>query len=73
MAEISAGELTNVASPAPWRDRRWLLIAVVVTLAALLALLFWGLQRGPRVDVGVVVPLNDPRRSSPSRRSMASS
>ena len=60
MAEISAGELTNVASPAPWRDRRWLLIAVVVALAALLALLFWGLQRGPRTDVGGAVPLNKP-------------
>ena len=60
MAEISAGELTKVASPAPWRDRRWLLLAVVVALAALLALLFWALRRGPNADVGVAVPLNKP-------------
>lgn len=60
MAEISAGELTNVASPAPWRNRRWLLLTVVVALAALLGLLFWGLLRGPSSDVGVAIPLNKP-------------
>jgi cytochrome c biogenesis protein CcmG/thiol:disulfide interchange protein DsbE len=60
VAEISAGELTNVASPAPWRNRRWLFVAVVVGLLALLALLFWGLRRGPSTDVGGAVPLNRP-------------
>lgn len=60
MAEISAGELSNVAPPPPWRVRRWLLLAVVVTVTALLALLFWGMQRGPSASVGGVVPLNKP-------------
>jgi cytochrome c biogenesis protein CcmG, thiol:disulfide interchange protein DsbE len=60
VAEISAGKLTNVASPTPWRERRWLLVAVVAVLAALLALLFWGLREGPRSDVGRAVPLNQP-------------
>jgi cytochrome c biogenesis protein CcmG/thiol:disulfide interchange protein DsbE len=60
VAEISAGELTNVASPTPWRDRRWLLVTVVIALAALLALLFWGLRRGPSTEVGTAVPLNRP-------------
>jgi len=60
VAEISAGELTNVASPAPWRDRRWLFLAVVVAVAALLGLLFWGLRRGPNTEVSGAVPLNQP-------------
>ena len=60
MAEISAGELSNLASPTPWRARRWLLLTVVVAVAALLALLFWGMLRGPSSDVGGAVPLNKP-------------
>ena len=60
MAEISAGELSNLASPTPWRARRWLLLTVVVAVAALLGLLFWGMLRGPSSDVGGAVPLNKP-------------
>jgi cytochrome c biogenesis protein CcmG/thiol:disulfide interchange protein DsbE len=60
VAEISAGELTNVASPAPWRDRRVLFLAVVVVAVALLGLLFWGMRRGPSIEVGGAVPVNRP-------------
>jgi cytochrome c biogenesis protein CcmG/thiol:disulfide interchange protein DsbE len=60
VAEISAGELRGTGAPAAWRKRRWLLIAVVVGVVALLGLLFWGLRRGPSAPVGVTVPLNRP-------------
>ena len=60
MAEISAGELGKLASPTPWRARRWLLVTIIVVVGALLALLFWGMQRGPRATVGGAVPLNKP-------------
>jgi cytochrome c biogenesis protein CcmG/thiol:disulfide interchange protein DsbE len=60
VAEISAGELSNLASPTPWRARRWLLLTVVVAVAALLGLLFWGMLRGPSSTVGGAVPLNKP-------------
>jgi cytochrome c biogenesis protein CcmG/thiol:disulfide interchange protein DsbE len=60
VAEISAGELTNVASPTPWRDRRWLFLAVAVVAVALLGLLFWGMRRGPSSELGSAVPMNRP-------------
>lgn len=60
MAEISAGELSKSALPTPWRARRWLLVTIVVVVFALLALLFWGMQRGPSASVGGAVPLNKP-------------
>lgn len=59
MAEISAGELREGPAPALGRNRRWLLLAVVVAAAALLALLFWGMLKGPSAPVGVTVPLNN--------------
>lgn len=60
MAEISAGELRGTVSPPAWRGRRWLLIAVIIGVVALLGLLYWGMRRGPSAPVGVVVPLNRP-------------
>jgi cytochrome c biogenesis protein CcmG/thiol:disulfide interchange protein DsbE len=60
VAEISAAELSQDRRPAAWRGRRWLLLAVVAAVAALLGLLYFGLQRGPSADVGGVVPLNRP-------------
>ena len=65
MAEISAAELSQDGGaverrPVAWRGRRWLLLAVVVAVAALLGLLYFGLQRGPSADVGGVVQLNRP-------------
>ena len=65
MADISAAELSQergavARRPAKWRGRRWLLLAVVVAVAALLGLLYYGLQRGPSADVGGIVPLNRP-------------
>jgi len=60
VAEISAGELTNVASPTPWRDRRLLFLLIVVVAVALLGLLFWGLRRGPSTEVGGAVAMNRP-------------
>lgn len=64
MADVSAGELrtpnTSVNTPAPWRQRRWLLVAVVVGAVALLGLLYWGMVRGPSTQVGKTVPLKGP-------------
>lgn len=64
MADVSAGELrTTEASahtPAPWRQRRWLLLTVVVGAVALLGLLYWGMVRGPSTQVGKSVPLKGP-------------
>jgi cytochrome c biogenesis protein CcmG, thiol:disulfide interchange protein DsbE len=61
LAEVSAGELKgSAATPAPWRGRRWLLIAVVAGVAALLGLLLWGVLRGPNAAVGGAVPLDKP-------------
>lgn len=60
VAEISAGELHGSTPRARWQGRRWLLLAVILALLALLGLLFWGLQRGPSTAVGVAAPLNRP-------------
>ena len=64
MADVSAGELRtpnmSANTPAPWRQRRWLLVAVVVGAVALLGLLYWGMVRGPSTQVGKTVPLKGP-------------
>lgn len=60
MAETSAGELRGVATPAPGRRKRWLFLTVIVAVAALLGLLYWGMARGPNAPVGVAVPLSRP-------------
>ncbi len=60
MAEISAGELRGATPPTPWRQRRWLLLAVIVGVVALLGLLYWGMVRGPSTQVGKAVPLSGP-------------
>jgi len=64
VADVSAGELrtpnTSTNTPAPWRQRRWLLVAVVVGAVALLGLLYWGMVRGPSTQVGKTVPLKGP-------------
>ncbi len=64
MADVSAGELRTTEAtantPAPWRQRRWLLLAVVVGAVALLGLLYWGMVRGPSTQVGKSVPLKGP-------------
>lgn len=60
MADVSAGELRGSVPPAAWRGRRWLLLAVVVGAAALLGLLYWGMQRGPNASLTSTVPLNRP-------------
>lgn len=58
LAEISAGEIKGSNPAAPWRQRRWLLLAVVAGVLGLLGLLYWGMQRGPRAEVGKAVPLS---------------
>lgn len=64
MAEASAEELRTPDlsgnAPAPWQQRRWLLLAVVVGVVALLGLLYWGMTRGPSTQVGKAVPLQGP-------------
>lgn len=60
MAEISAGEMRGPNQSAPWRQRRWLLLAVIVGVVGLLGLLYWGMQRGPQAEVGKAVPLVGP-------------
>ncbi|HEY8600641.1 MAG TPA: redoxin domain-containing protein [Thermomicrobiales bacterium] len=64
MADVSAGELRTTEAlantPAPWRQRRWLLLAVIVGAVALLGLLYWGMVRGPSTQVGKSVPLKGP-------------
>lgn len=61
MADVSAGELgtpnASANTPTPWRQRRWLLVAVIVGAVALLGLLYWGMVRGPSTQVGKTVPL----------------
>lgn len=58
LAEISAGEMRRPTPDAPWRQRRWLLLAVTVGVVGLLGLLYWGMQRGPQAEVGKAVPLS---------------
>ncbi len=60
MAEISAGQVRGGVAPVAGGRRRWLLLAVVLGVAALLGLLFWGMLRGPKAPIGVAVPLNRP-------------
>lgn len=54
------GQVAAAAPPAPWRQRRWLVLAVLAGIVALLVLLYYGLRAGPNVEPGGLVPLDKP-------------
>jgi cytochrome c biogenesis protein CcmG/thiol:disulfide interchange protein DsbE len=60
VAESSVGELRSTTPRTPWRGRRWLFVAIAIGVLALLGLLFWGMQRGPRTTVGTAAAINRP-------------
>src|SRR5215211_3498766 len=66
VAESTAGQLERPAEvpetverPA-WRRRPWLLLAVSLTILALLGLLLYGLRENPGTEIGGAVPLSGP-------------
>jgi cytochrome c biogenesis protein CcmG, thiol:disulfide interchange protein DsbE len=70
LAETAAGQLERTArsvEPAErpderpaWRRRPWLLLAVSLTILALLGLLLYGLRENPGTEIGGAVPLSGP-------------